>query len=328
MEYKDYYKILDVDKNASKEDIKKSYRRLARKYHPDVNPGNAEAEAKFKEINEANEVLSDSEKRRKYDELGANWKQYEQWQRASGAQGQPFEWGQYYGGQDGGGSRYQYRTMTEDDLNEMFGGTAGGFSSFFRTFFGGDPNARVRRDQRNSSIKGQNIQQPVEITLEESFTGTTRIFEMLGADGNRRRIEAKIPAGVTEGSQVKLKGQGTPGLNGGAAGDLYLVTHILPHHSFERKGKDLHIEVSVPLTVAVLGGEVDVCSLDKTVKLKVPKETQNSKVFRLKGKGMPELGKPDQRGDLYVKVKVVLPQSLSHKEEELFKDLRKLRPNA
>lgn len=324
MEYKNYYNILGVDKNSTQKDIKKAYRKLARKYHPDVNPGKKDAEAKFKEINEAHEVLSDSDKRKKYDELGSNWKQYEQWQRAGGeAQGRsPFERAQR-SAQQGGGQRSQYRTMTEDDLNGMFGGTEGGFSSFFHTFFGGDPNMRMAKNRR----EGQDVEQSVQITLEEAFSGTVRNFQMQNPDGGVRRIEAKIPAGVTSGSRIRLKGQGMPGSNGGGAGDIYLVTDVMKHNLFERKGDNLYLKFSVPLNTAVLGGDAEVNTLNGRVLLKIPKETQNGKVFRLKGKGMPLLGKTDVKGDLYAEIIVIIPERLSEREVELFEELRRLRSN-
>lgn len=316
---------MGVDKNASEKDIKKAYRKLARQYHPDINPGDKNAEAKFKEINEANEVLSDPEKRKKYDKLGANWKQYEQWKQAGGsAQGQPFDWGQF--GFRPSGSRqprYEYRTVTEEEMQDLFG-DSGGFSSFFHTFFGG-PGTDTHRRHRPSPRRGRDIEQPVEITLEEAANGTTRAFQMSNPDGTTKTIEAKIPAGARDGSRIKLKGQGTLGIAGGPAGDIYLVTQVLPHPKFVRKGEDLHTKVSIPLTTAILGDEVDVLTLNGKVKLKIPAETQNGKVFRLKGKGMPKLKHPDQKGDLYAEVKVTLPQGLSDKERELFQNLAELR---
>jgi DnaJ-class molecular chaperone len=319
MDYKDYYRILGVDKTASQKDIKKAFRKLARKYHPDINPDKKDAEAKFKEINEAHEVLSDPDKRKKYDTLGANWKQYEQWERAGGgAQGQPFEWGQR--GYDPGAAGGQYRTVTEDELNEIFGGTGGGF--------GGDPTRRGERAYLSVAQRGQDLEHLVDITLEEAASGTTRTFQMENNGNGPRRIEAKIPAGVANGSRVRLKGQGSPGYNGGPAGDVYLVTNVLPHHRFGQKGDDLHVQVDVPLTTAMLGGEAEVPTLTGKVMLRIPGETQNDKVFRLKGKGMPKLGHPDTKGDLYAKVRVTLPQHLSPKETELFEELRRIRENA
>ncbi|MDM7999034.1 MAG: DnaJ domain-containing protein, partial [Dehalococcoidia bacterium] len=212
MEYKDYYKIMGVDKKATAKDIKAAYRRLARQYHPDVNPGNKQAEAKFKEINEAYEVLGDEEKRKKYDELGAHWKEYEQWQRSGGAaSGQPFDWSRYGFAGDGGRGGVHYQTLTEEDLQNLFGGESP-FSSFFYTFFGDEPGmgtgsgTRFRTSGR--SRRGQDFEHPIEITLEEAYSGTTRMFQMDDGTGKTRRIEAKIPAGVQEGSRVRLAGQG------------------------------------------------------------------------------------------------------------------------
>lgn len=329
MEYKDYYKIMGVDKKATAKEIKQTYRRLARKYHPDVNPDNKEAEEKFKEINEAYEVLGDPEKRKKYDELGANWKHYEQWQRAGGqAGGQPFDWSQFgFAGGAGGTPRYEYRTVTEEELKDLFG-ESDPFSGFYYTFFGG-PGSETKRQYRSTSRprRGQDIEQPVEVSLEEAFHGTTRVLEMRDASGKISRLEAKIPAGVQDGSQVRLAGKGAPGIGGGQAGDLYLSVRVLPNRQFERKGDDLHLKLTVPLTTAILGGEVQVPSLNGNggLMLKIPPETQNGKSFRLRGKGMPKLREPHQTGDLYTEVKVVLPQNLSKKEQELFKELASLR---
>lgn len=333
MDYKDYYKILGVDKKANAKEIKQIYRKLARQYHPDVNPGNKQAEAKFKEINEAYEVLGDEEKRKKYDELGANWKHYEQWQRSGGeAGGRPFDWSQYgFGTGPGGGGRYQARTVTEEELKDLFG-DSGPFSSFFYTFFGGgeEPDLGSRRHFRTGARhrRGQDLEQPIEISLEEAFSGTNRILQMQDASGKVRRLEAKIPAGVQDGSRVRLAGQGGSGAGGGLSGDLYLVVNILPHHLFERRGDDLHVKLSVPLTTAVLGGEVNVPTLNgRAIMLKIPPETQNGRVFRLRGKGLPKLETPPQKhGDLLAEVRVVLPECLSDKERKLFEELAKLHP--
>lgn len=329
MEYKDYYKVMGVDKKATAKEIKQAYRRLARKYHPDVNPDNKEAEQKFKEINEANEVLGDAEKRKKYDELGANWKQYEQWQRAGGqAGGQPFDWSQYASARGAGGNPgYEYRTMNEEDMEGLFG-QSGPFSGFYYTFFdasGAGGNRQYRAAPRPH--RGQDMEQAVEVSLEEAFQGTTRVLQMRDASGKISHLEAKIPAGVQDGSRVRLAGKGVPGTGGGQAGDLYLNVQVLPHHLFERRGDDLHFQLTVPLTTAVLGGEVQVSSLNGNgkVMLTIPPETQNGRSFRLRGKGMPRLQEPGQAGDLYAEVKVILPQHLSTKEQELFKELASLR---
>jgi curved DNA-binding protein len=333
MDYKDYYKILGVDKKATAKEIKQVYRKLARQHHPDVNPGNKQAEARFKEINEAYEVLGDEEKRKKYDELGANWKNYEQWQRAGGeASGQPFDWSQYgFGAGAGRGGRRQTRTVSEEELKDLFG-ESGPFSSFFYTFFGGgeQPDMGGRRHFRTPSRqhRGEDLEQPIEISLEEASSGTNRILQMQDASGRVRRLEAKIPAGIQEGSRVRLAGQGGHGAGGGPSGDLYLVVHILPHHLFERKADDLHLKLSVPLNTAVLGGEISVPTLNgRGIMLKIPPETQNGRVFRLRGKGLPKLAASQQKhGDLLAEVRVVLPDCLSDEERKLFEELAKLRP--
>lgn len=328
-EHKDYYKIMGVDKKATEKEIKQAYRRLARKYHPDVNQGNKEAEQKFKEINEAYEVLGNPENRKKYDELGANWKYYEQWQRAGGQDGgQPFDWSQFgFARGAGGNPGYEYRTLSEEDLEGLFG-NSGPFSGFYYNSFGG-PDLGGKRQYRTTSRprRGQDMEQPVEISLEEAFHGTMRVLEMRDASGRTSRLEATIPAGVQNGSRVRLAGKGAPGTGGGQAGDLYLNVRVLPHQQFERKGDDLHLKLTVPLTTAVLGGEAQVPSLNGNgrVMLTIPPETQNGKVFRLKGKGMPRLGKTDPPGDLFAEVKIILPQHLSDKEQELFKELASLR---
>jgi curved DNA-binding protein len=331
MDYKDYYKIMGVDKKATAKDIKAAYRKLARQHHPDVNPGNKQAEAKFKEINEAYEVLGDEAKRKKYDELGAHWKDYEQWQKSGGeAGGQPFDWNKYgfsRGARRGGGAQYQ--TMTEEDMQNLFG-DSGPFSGFYNSFFGDEPGMGPRGRSRTTARarRGQDFEQPIEVSLEEAYNGTTRTFQMEDGSGKTRRIEAKIPAGVQEGSKVRLAGQGGPGVGGGPAGDLYLVVSIAPHYLFERKGDDLHSKLSVPLTTAILGGEVTVPNLNGKVVLKIPAETQNGRVFRLKGKGMPRLDNPQHHGDLFAEIDVVLPEKLTEKERELFEEFAKLRGSA
>ena len=325
MEYKDYYKTMGVDKNATQEEIKKAYRRMARQYHPDVNPGNKGAEARFKEINEAYEVLGNAEKRQKYDQLGANWERYDEWQQAGGkSQSQPFNGSQFWFRPDESREAH-YQTMTEEEMQDLFG-PSGGFSDFFYTFFGA-PQSEARRQYRPLPQKGADVKQVVEITLEEAFNGTARIIEMSNGNGATKTIEAKIPPGVKDGSHVRLTGQGGSGMGGGPAGDLYLVTKVKSHPAFERKGDDLYAQISVPLTVAVLGGEVDVPTLNSKVKLKIPLETQNGKVIRLRGKGMPKIKHPENKGHLYAEAKVVLPQRLSDREREIFQELAKLRKN-
>ena len=214
--------------------------------------------------------------------------------------------------------------MTEEDMQDLFG-TSGGFSNFFYTFFGA-PGTETQRQYRPTPQKGRDIEQPVDITLEEAFSGTTRMMQMSDASGAATKtIEAKIPPGVQDGSRIKLVQQGSPGIAGGQAGNLYLVTKIKQHHRVERKGDDLYTKISVPLTTAMLGGEVDVHTLNGKLKLNIPAETQNGRKFRLKGKGMPHLKNQDQKGDLYAEANVALPEKLSDTEREIFKELSKLR---
>ncbi len=312
MEYKDYYKTLGVDKKASQKEIKKAYRRLARKYHPDVNPGDQAAEARFKEINEAHEVLSDPEKRQKYDELGANW---QQWQR-TGRDPRGFDWSRWSSaGQPGGGRVH----VEYADLGDLFG-ESGGFSDFFRNIFGGMGGGGYA--QRPQTHRGQDFEHNVDITLEEAHSGTKRVLQM-----DSQRIEVKIPPGVDTGSRVRVSGKGGAGMGGGPSGDLFLRISMLPHSTFERKGDDLYRQVPIDLYTAVLGGEVPVQTLTGQVMLKVPPETQSGKRFRLRGLGMPNLQNSNKTGDLYAEVRVVLPQRLSQQEKELFSQLASLRSN-
>lgn len=283
---KDYYAILGVPRNASDKEIKQAYRRLARLYHPDLNPGNKEAEAKFKEINEAYEVLSDPEKRRRYDQFGESWRYAEQV----------------------GGTPWQQKVWDFEDLKTTPFGDI--FEKIFSDF-GFSPFS-------HRPHKGEDIELPVEITLEEAYFGTTRVL-----DTPSGRIEVKIPPGVDNGSRVRIEGKGRA-RGGGPPGDLYLNISVKPHPLFERKGDDLYLELPVPLTVAILGGEVEVPTIKGKVVLKIPAETQNGKVFRLSGLGMPRL-KDGAKGDLFAKVKVVLPTNLSSREKELFRELRRLR---
>jgi DnaJ-class molecular chaperone len=313
VDYKDYYKILGVDKKATEKDIRQAYRKLARKYHPDVNPGDKSAEDKFKEINEANEVLSDPEKRKKYDELSTYYQQYG---RMPGAGAGPM------GGD--GGVRYEYRTVNPEDLNDLFGGQSP-FSDFFETFFSSrfadQPETRTRTGGRRSprATLGQDIESSVDVTLVEAYQGVTRVFELAELDGSSKRIEVKIPAGVDEGSRIRIAGQGGQGTAG--RGDLYLRIHVLPDPRFTREGSTLHTSIEVPLATAVLGGEVRVTTPDgRGLMLRIPPETPNGKSFRLRGQGMPLLGQPDKRGDLYAEVSVVLPTHLNDEQRRLFED--------
>lgn len=326
MEYKDYYKILGVDKKATAKEIKKSYRKLARMYHPDVNPDDQTAENKFKEINEAYEVLSDEEKRQKYDRFGSEWQQFER----GGGRAQDFNWSQW--ASQPGGSRSS-RTMSQEEFNQMFGSGmgGGGFSDFFETLFGGRGRSRQSAGGfdfgsgqdfgQTFAQRGQDIEHEVEISLEEAFYGTTRTLQW--EDG--RTIEPKIPRGVKSGSKVRLSGKGQPGIGGAADGDLYLRIKVSPNSLYERKEDDLLVTVRIDFFTAMLGGKAEVNTLDRTVNLSIPPETTNEKQFRLRGLGMPQLRNPEERGDLYAKVKVLLPTNLSAEEKELVAQWQELR---
>ena len=330
MEFKDYYQTLGVAKTATEKEIKQAFRKLARKFHPDVNPGDKTAESKFKEINEAYEVLGDGDKRRKYDELGANWRMYEQAQQ----QGQGFPGGSPYGfgggAQDAwtinmGGPGGGYRTMSPEEMQDLFG-NEDPFSDFFRTFFGGggrETAGRARGGRAARTQKGQDIEQAVELTLEEAYHGATRRVS-IKEGGHARTIDVRIPVGVKEGSRVRAAGEGASGSNGGSAGDLYLRVQVKPHAVFERNGSDLQTKVAVPVTTAVLGGEAQVPTVTGSVRLKIPEGTQNGQVFRLKGHGMPNIGKPDDRGDLYASVEVQLPRALTKDQRQHYEALQKL----
>ena len=321
MEFKDYYATLGVAKGASDKEIKQAFRKLARKFHPDVNPGDKAAEARFKEINEANEVLGDPEQRKKYDELGANWRMYEQAQRAGaqpGAGGNPF--GGSWGYAPGGGG---FRTMSEDEVSEMFGGDDSPFSDFFRTFFGGgapggEANARARAPRNRA---GRDVEHEIELDLEDALNGTVQRLGIQERNG-QRNVEVRIPAGVTDGSRVRVAGEGERGSGNGTSGDLYLRVRLKPHSRFDRKGRDLYTKVKVPVTTAVLGGEVDVSTLGgKSLRLKVPQTTQNGQIFRLRGHGLPSTKKEETAGDLYATVDVALPQTLSDDERRHYEAL-------
>ena len=326
---KDYYKILGVKREASEAEIKNAFRRLARKHHPDVNPGDKSAEGRFKEINEAHEVLSNAEKRRKYDQYGDQWQHADQFAK-SGAQGSPF-----HGFNTGDGQSFRYEGAEDVDINSIFG-----------DLFGSRASGR-----RSRARQGQNVDYAVEITLEEAYHGTNRVLTLdaeepcsscggtgkiqnlpcstcRGAGTKRRlkQLEVKIPAGVRDGSRVRIAGQGEQGYGGGPSGDIYLVTSVKQHRIFERKEDDLYVEVTVPFTLAVLGGEAEIPTLKGKIALKIPPETQNGRVFRLGGQGMPHLGN-STKGDLIATIKVALLTNLSAEEKKLFEELRQLRPN-
>jgi curved DNA-binding protein len=323
MDFKDYYATLGVGSSVTGKEIKQAFRKLARRFHPDVNPGDKTAEAKFKEINEAYEVLGDPDKRKKYDELGANWRLYEQAQR-TGA-GSPFDAGQWTAHVDGGTGGY--RTMTEEEMRELFG-TEDPFSDFFRTFFGGagpEPARHSRGGTRAPRArKGRDVEQTIELSLEDAYHGATRRLA-IKHDGHARTVDVRIPRGVGEGSRVRVPGEGEHGAGGATSGDLYLRIRLVPHARFERKGQNLHVSVRVPLTTAVLGGEATVPTLgERPLRLKIPEFTENGQVFRLKGHGMPAVGRPAEFGDLYATVEVELPRHLSAEERTHYEALARL----
>jgi len=319
---KDYYKTLGVARGASEKDIKSAYRKLARKYHPDVNPGDKQAEDKFKEIGEAYEVLSDPEKRRRYDQFGSSW------QRGPASGVHP-SWQEVF-------RQAQRRSPTSSGRRTAGGpnidfetAMGGEFGDFFEGLFGrgarGTTTARPRA--------GEDLEQEISVSLEEVFNGGSREFviDVPGPDArmNRERIEVKIPPGIEDGKRLRVAGKGHPGANGGPRGDLYLRIRLRPHSQFERRGNDLATETEVPVWLAALGGEVQVRTLAGSGTFSIPPETQNGRTFRLRGQGMPIYGRAaDGRGDLLVKVKVLMPERLTDKERELFDQLRRLRAGA
>jgi curved DNA-binding protein len=310
MEYKDYYKLLGVERDATEQDIKRAYRKLALKYHPDKNPDDDSAEERFKEINEAYEVLGDSDKRAKYDQLGSS---YRQWERMGGGPGD-FDWSQWMGGQGApGGVRVEF-----GDLGDLFGG---GFSDFFNTIFGGNPTGRTgfgRGAAGARRARGRDLQQTISISLEEAYQGTTRVIRR---DGHN--LEVNIPAGASSGTKVRLSGQGEA--SPGQAGDLYLVVNVRPDARFRREGDDLHTRVEVDLYTAILGGEVNVPTPSGEVVLTIPAGSQPDQQMRLRGRGMPRLRNPDKHGDLFAHLSIQLPTELSSEEKELFEKLASLK---
>lgn len=297
MDYKDYYKILGVDKSAADKDIKKAYRQLARQYHPDKNPGDKSAEERFKEINEAYEVLSDTDKRAKYDQLGSNYQRF----RQMGGDPGSFDFSQWA---SGGPRSYQ-----QVNLNDLFGG-GGGFSDFFNSIFGNGFS-------RNPNVQPlhHDSEQTVEISLEEAYHGTLRT--LVRDDGER--LQAKIPAGANNGVKVRLRGKGNQG------GDLYLIIQVAPHPIYTRDGDDLMTSIPVDVLTAVLGGQATVPTLSGTVNLKITPGTQGGQKIRLRGRGMPRLRHKDQFGDLFVEVRIRVPENLSPAERHLYEQLAALR---
>lgn len=301
MAFIDYYKILEVDKSASEADIKKAYRKLARKYHPDLNPNDKEAERKFKELNEANEVLSNPENRKKYDQYGENWEHGEEYEKARQQQQQYQRRGQQdgFGGFGGGG----------------FGG--GDYSDFFESMFGGGAQ---RGRGRTTAFKGQDLNAELHLDLKDVYTTHKRTLTI-----NGKNIRLTIPAGVENGQVIKISGQGGEGANGGPKGDLYLTFSIENHTNFKLDKHNLYSTVDIDLYTAILGGEITANTFDGKVKLTVKPGTQNGTKVKLKGKGFPIYKKEGEFGDLYISYQIMIPTNLTDKEKELFKELSKLR---
>ena len=337
MQFQDYYSVLGVSRTANDADIKRAYREQARKLHPDVNKS-SDAEERFKTLNEAHQVLSDPDKRSRYDRFGSDWERYQ----TAADNGKATDFSQWYSGQAGGDPnvRYDYRTT---------GGE--GFSDFFETLFGA--GGRASRTQRRAPRRGDDHEYPIEISLGDAFSGTTRAFEMqvpqvcaacngtgitqgsicfeceaTGTAQRRSRIEVTIPAGIRDGQRVRVAGKGSPGRDGGPAGDVYLKVRIKPDPAFVLEGSDLKTDVSVPLYTAILGGESIVRTMSGRVALLIPPETQNGRVFRLRKQGWPASVGSSERGDLLVRVNVVLPTDLSERERELFEQLQEARQSA
>jgi len=296
MEYQDYYKILGVEKSADEKEIQKAFRKLARRYHPDMNPNDSSAEKRFKEINEAYEVLSDADKRAKYDQLGANYQQF----------------------QRGGGNGYNWGDGAPSGFYEQGGPD---FADFFSNIFGGAANNTRGRDTYKQPIKGRDLEQPIEITLEEAFKGTERIVNRAG-----KKKTIRIPAGATDGTRIRVAGEGEAGYAGGQQGDLYLVVAVKSDPNFERHEDDLRTEVKVGLYAAILGGEVYIQTLSGKVKVRINPGAQTGNTIWLKERGMPKLREPGKFGDLYARVLIQVPTNLTDEERTLFEHLATLRP--
>jgi len=296
MEYIDYYKILELNKNASDSDIKKAFRKLARKHHPDLNQKDTSAKKKFQEINEANEVLGDPEKRKQYDKYGKDWKHAKEFERAGGQRQQPF---------GGFSSRQQYSDTSEHD-----------FSDFFESMFGGGSGSRRGRQTK---FKGQDLNAELHLDLKEVYATHKRTLTV-----NGRSIRLTIPAGVENGQTIKIPGHGADGANSGPSGDLYITFNITNHTKFKREGNNLYSDVDLDFYTAVLGGEITIDTFDGKVKLTVKPETQSGTKVKLKGKGFPVYKREAEFGDLYITYQVKIPTGLSEKEKELFRELSKL----
>ena len=307
MTYKDYYKVLGVGKTATPAEIKKAYRALANKYHPDKTKGDKTAEEKFKEINEANEVLSDPVKRKKYDQFGADWKHYEE----AGAQPGGFDWSKYTSGSGG----QTHRTSTHGS-DAAFGGED--VNDLFEMLFG--QRSGQRSGRRSAAIKGEDLETETTLSLEEAYHGTTRLIRL-----NDQTIKVSIKPGVADKQMLRIEGKGRGGFSGGASGDLYLTVHVAPHPEFRREGNDLHCGLPVELYTAVLGGKAEIKTLKGKVTVNIPKGTPNGKELRLQELGMPVYAKKNKFGNLLVKVEILVPEHLSEEEIDLFRKLAALR---
>lgn len=301
MEYKDYYAILGVNKSANKDEIKKAYRTLAKKYHPDKTKGDTKLEEKFKEIAEAYEVLGNDENRKKYDELGSNWKNQQQ----GGSGG--FDYSQYYTNTGGRG------------YHQTFEGDPEMFSDFFNNIFGGGFSQRTGR-RKSTPRKGQNYTAEMDISLEEAYNGGTRIINV-----NGKKLRIKTKPGTRDKQKIKLTGKGSPGFNGGKPGDLFITINVLPDNRFKRKGNNIYTDLTIDLYTAVLGGKISVPTLKGNINMTIPKGTQGGSTLRIKGKGMPVYGKSGEFGDLYIKTNIEIPINLTEKEEKLFNELKDLK---
>lgn len=311
MMYKDYYKVLGVGKTATQDEIKKAYRRLANKYHPDKTKGDKAAEEKFKDVNEANEILSDPVKRKKYDQFGADWKRYEE----SGQQPGGFDWSKYAANRGGQGHHTdsgQAHTMSQEEFNAMFGGEDTG--NIFETIFGQHTGSRSGR--RSRARKGEDFEAETTLTLEEAYHGSERLLKI-----HDQTIKIMIKPGITDGQVLRVADKGGRGSNGGTNGDLYITIRIAPHAEFQRKGNDLYCDKPIDLYTAILGGKAQIKTMKNTVNVDIPKGTHNGKVLRLLGLGMPVYGLKDEFGNMYVTVVIKLPDHLSEQEIELFRKL-------
>jgi curved DNA-binding protein len=311
MEYEDYYKILGVNKNATKEDIRKQYRNLAKKYHPDVNPNDPEGHKKFAKINEANEVLSDDDKRQKYDSLGNDYQKYKNTGTQDG-----FDWSKYSGNHEG-----KKNTYSSNDINDLFG--KGDFSDFFNNIFGGFGNNKgFDYNEKKYSFKGNDYQTELTLTMEEAYSGCSKIINIAG-----KNLRIKFDEGTNDNQVIRLNGKGASGINGGPNGDLYIKMIVALHSLYRKVNNDIYMDLSVDIYKAILGGETEVKTLSGKIILKIKPESQNGTIYRLRGKGYPDYGNKGHYGDLYIKLNIIIPEKLNENEKKLFNELSTMRKN-